>query len=50
MTAVGGPDVLELQDVERPEPVQTEVVVRVAAAGINPGTKPYVIEKLSTFS
>ena len=36
MTAVGGPDVLELQDVERPEPVQTEVVVRVAAAGINP--------------
>jgi NADPH:quinone reductase-like Zn-dependent oxidoreductase len=36
MTAVGDPDVLELQDVERPEPVQTEVVVRVAAAGINP--------------
>ena len=36
MTAVGGPDVLELQEVERPEPVQTEVVVRVAAAGINP--------------
>jgi NADPH:quinone reductase-like Zn-dependent oxidoreductase len=36
MTAVGGPEVLELQDLERPEPVQTEVVVRVAAAGINP--------------
>ena len=36
MTAVGGPDVLELQDVERPEPIQTEVVVRVTAAGINP--------------
>jgi NADPH:quinone reductase-like Zn-dependent oxidoreductase len=28
--------VLELEDVERPEPVQTEVLVRVAAAGINP--------------
>jgi NADPH:quinone reductase-like Zn-dependent oxidoreductase len=28
--------VLELQEVERPEPVQTEVLVRVAAAGINP--------------
>jgi NADPH:quinone reductase-like Zn-dependent oxidoreductase len=28
--------VLELQKVERPEPVQTEVLVRVAAAGINP--------------
>lgn len=27
---------LEVQEVERPEPVQTEVVVRVAAAGINP--------------
>jgi NADPH:quinone reductase-like Zn-dependent oxidoreductase len=36
MTAVGGPDVLEFRDVERPEPVQTEVVVRVAAAGMNP--------------
>jgi NADPH:quinone reductase-like Zn-dependent oxidoreductase len=28
--------VLELEEVERPEPVQTEVLVRVAAAGINP--------------
>jgi NADPH:quinone reductase-like Zn-dependent oxidoreductase len=36
MTAVGDPDVLELQDVERPEPVQTEVLVRVAGSGINP--------------
>ena len=27
---------LELQEVDRPEPVQTEVLVRVAAAGINP--------------
>ena len=27
---------LELEEVERPEPVQTEVLVRVAAAGINP--------------
>jgi NADPH:quinone reductase-like Zn-dependent oxidoreductase len=36
MTAVGGPEVLELQEVERPEPVQTEVLVRVTGAGINP--------------
>ena len=36
MTALGGPEVLELQDVERPEPIPTEVLVRVAAAGINP--------------
>jgi NADPH:quinone reductase-like Zn-dependent oxidoreductase len=36
MRETGGPEVLELQDVERPEPVQTEVLVRVAAAGINP--------------
>jgi NADPH:quinone reductase-like Zn-dependent oxidoreductase len=32
----GGPEILELQDVERPEPYPTEVLVRVAAAGINP--------------
>jgi NADPH:quinone reductase-like Zn-dependent oxidoreductase len=32
----GGPDVLELQEVARPEPAPTEVLVRVAAAGINP--------------
>jgi NADPH:quinone reductase-like Zn-dependent oxidoreductase len=32
----GGPDVLELQETPRPEPAPTEVLVRVAAAGINP--------------
>ena len=36
MREPGGPEVLELRDVDRPEPVQTEVLVRVAAAGINP--------------
>ena len=36
MTALGGPEVLELQDVERPEPIPTEVLVRITAAGINP--------------
>ena len=36
MTALGGPEVLELRDVERPEPIPTEVLVRVTAAGINP--------------
>ena len=34
--SLGGPDVLELVDVPRPEPGPTEVLVRVAAAGVNP--------------
>jgi len=33
----GGPDVLYVVDVEPPEPGEGEVVVRVKAAGINPG-------------
>ncbi len=36
MRELGGPDVLEPQEVERPDPIPTEVLVRVAAAGINP--------------
>ena len=32
----GGPEVLELASVPRPEPLPTEVLVRVHAAGINP--------------
>jgi NADPH:quinone reductase-like Zn-dependent oxidoreductase len=32
----GGPDVLELRELGRPEPAPTEVLVRVAAAGVNP--------------
>jgi len=36
MAATGGPEVLELRDVERPEPIPTEVLVRVIAAGVNP--------------
>ena len=32
----GGPEVLELVDVERPEPGPAEVLVRVVAAGVNP--------------
>ena len=34
--ALGGPEVLELTEVPRPEPGPTEVLVRVAAAGVNP--------------
>src|SRR4051812_25211310 len=34
--ALGGPDVLRLVDVPTPEPAPTEVLVRVAAAGVNP--------------
>jgi NADPH:quinone reductase-like Zn-dependent oxidoreductase len=33
---LGGPDVLELVDVARPEPGPTEILVRVHAAGVNP--------------
>jgi NADPH:quinone reductase-like Zn-dependent oxidoreductase len=33
----GGPDVLNVVDVEPPQPGEGEVVVRVKAAGINPG-------------
>ena len=34
-TAAGGPDVLELVDLPDPEPGPDEVLVRVAAAGVN---------------
>jgi NADPH:quinone reductase-like Zn-dependent oxidoreductase len=34
--ALGGPEVLELVEVARPEPAATEVLVRTAAAGVNP--------------
>ena len=33
---VGGPEVLEVVDAPKPEPAPTEVLVRVAAAGVNP--------------
>jgi NADPH:quinone reductase-like Zn-dependent oxidoreductase len=36
MTALGGPEVLQLQEVERPQLIPTEVLVRITAAGINP--------------
>ncbi|GAA2985923.1 NADP-dependent oxidoreductase [Streptosporangium longisporum] len=32
----GGPEVLTLAEVDRPEPIPTEVLVRVHAAGVNP--------------
>ncbi|MEU5209014.1 NADP-dependent oxidoreductase [Streptomyces sp. NPDC020742] len=34
--AVGGPEVLRLAEVPRPEPLPTEVLVRVRSAGVNP--------------
>jgi len=34
--ALGGPEVLEVEEVPRPEPGPTEVLVRQAAAGVNP--------------
>ncbi|WP_188191911.1 NADP-dependent oxidoreductase [Nonomuraea sp. SYSU D8015] len=33
---LGGPDVLKMVEVDRPEPGPTEVLVRVEAAGVNP--------------
>jgi len=33
---LGGPEVLELVDVERPDPGPTQILVRVHAAGVNP--------------
>jgi NADPH:quinone reductase-like Zn-dependent oxidoreductase len=33
---LGGPEVLELVEAPRPDPAPTEVLVRVAAAGVNP--------------
>ncbi len=36
VTRFGGPEVLQLADVERPSPISTEVLVRVIAAGVNP--------------
>jgi NADPH:quinone reductase-like Zn-dependent oxidoreductase len=33
---LGGPEVLAIEEVDRPEPGPTEVLVRVAAAGVNP--------------
>ncbi len=36
VTRLGGPDVLQLAEVERPSPISTEVLVRVIAAGVNP--------------
>jgi NADPH:quinone reductase-like Zn-dependent oxidoreductase len=36
MHAYGGPDVLKVEDVPRPEPKEDEVLIRVMAASINP--------------
>jgi NADPH:quinone reductase-like Zn-dependent oxidoreductase len=36
MREYGGPDVLDLQEIRRPEPSPTEILVRVATAGVNP--------------
>ncbi|HLG08493.1 MAG TPA: hypothetical protein VI409_07480, partial [Gaiellaceae bacterium] len=33
---LGGPEVLELVEVPRPDPGPTEVLVRMSAAGVNP--------------
>ena len=37
MNAYGGPDVLELKDVDRPEATENDVLVGVHAASLNAG-------------
>ena len=37
LQAYGGVDVLEIVDVPKPEPKAGQIVVRVVAAGLNPG-------------
>jgi hypothetical protein len=32
----GGPEVLKLEDVPRPEPKENEILIKVIAAGVNP--------------
>jgi NADPH:quinone reductase-like Zn-dependent oxidoreductase len=34
--AFGGPEVLEVAEIDRPVPLATEVLVRVKAVGVNP--------------
>ena len=34
--AFGGPEVLEVAEIDRPVPLATEVLVRVEAVGVNP--------------
>lgn len=36
VTRLGGPEVLQMVEMERPSPISTEVLVRVLAAGVNP--------------
>ena len=36
--AFGGPEVLEVAEVDRPVPLGTEVLVRVKAVGVNPAS------------
>jgi NADPH:quinone reductase-like Zn-dependent oxidoreductase len=36
MRAYGGPEVLKLEEVSRPEPKDDEILIRVMAASINP--------------
>ena len=40
--AYGGPEVLKLDDVPRPESKEDEILIRVIAASVNPVDRPYV--------
>ena len=49
----GGPEVMKLENVARPEPADDEVLIRVVAASINPVDvgirKGYLAELVGTF-
>src|SRR5271166_5542127 len=36
MHRTGGPEVLRLEEIDRPEPVEGEVLIRIQAASVNP--------------
>ena len=42
----GGPEVLTCQDLARPEPLAGEVLIRVAAAGVN---RPDVLQRMGLY-
>ena len=47
ITAPGGPDVLQIAQVERPRPASGQILIRVAAAGVN---RPDVLQRQGAYA